>query len=272
MTTKIYRLYDYDPGVEQFFKPRTLVRALGRMSTKGGHVHAQDRLPAGHLFAGCTMQSVGLGYQLLKNGVVTGYVEAETDGSCLWRFYNATTKQSATLVYCLVPGDPTVEIVDYDAIIEVVTNTIEDNGNRYNVADFHNRSTINGRPWQEFEPLDHVNRIGWFYGINNVQEEDSYSGTMFLPKGGRNFDQAGSLREYITIAHEGLKEVLPQSTDMDGNTQAGTHVDYFFKEADLQDLYDEKFSVKLVYLDDMNPKNELPSLYVSIFDQLGGTK
>jgi len=147
-----FKKYHYDSAVLEAFNPRGLVIAKSRMSTKAGFIHAPERLPAGKLFAGRTMLPVANGFQLLDKSGPAAFIEDSSNDGSKYRFYNHPDKTKATVTLCLVTGDPTIELVEVNPCF-----TVEPKAN--GLVTIHNTSIINGKPWQEFDPVAYARSL-----------------------------------------------------------------------------------------------------------------
>jgi hypothetical protein len=249
---------EYSEDVIEAFDPTKLVIAATLLKTSGGNVVTPDSLPAGLLFDKTTVRAEGNGFILTRDKKDIAYIESSEGQGSKWRYYNNADKTKATMIYLLVTGDPEHDLCEVNLIIDVVKLP---NG----IVKLINNTIVNGQDWQAFQPNQTAQRIGFQYTLNNLQEADSYSGLMYLPAGGRNFNQAGSQRDYINLTTD---PNIPISTDKDGYSQSDTHADYCIKQADLDDANIESFGITMVWLQGGNPKNSSETMLIPIKDIL----
>jgi len=249
---------EYTDAVTEAFDPTKLVIAATLLKTNGGNVVTPDSLPAGLLFDKTTVRQEGTGYILTRDKKDIAYIESSEGQGSKWRYYNHSDKTKATMIYLLVTGDPEHDLCEVNLIIDV-----EKQGN--GIVTLVNNTVVNGNRWTAFKPNQTAQRIGFQYTLNNLQEVDSYSGLMYLPAGGRNFNQAGSQRDYINLTTD---PSIPISTDKDGHSQVVTHADYCIKQSDLDDANIESFGITMVWLQGGNPKNSSETMLIPIKDIL----
>jgi hypothetical protein len=256
---------EYTDAVTEAFDPTKLVIAATLLKTNGGNVVTPDSLPAGLLFDKTTVRQEGTGYILTRDKKDIAYIESSEGQGSKWRYYNHSDKTKATMIYLLVTGDPEHDLCEVNLIVDVVkgvnTVVILPDG----LIQFVNNTTINGRHWTDFQPNKTAQRVGFQYTLNNIQEPDSYSGLIYLPAGGRNFNQAGTQREYVNIT---TNPNTPISTDRESSTQFYTHADYCIKQSDLDDANIESFGITMVWLQGGNPKNASETMLIPIKDIL----
>ena len=249
---------EYNEDVIEAFDPTKLVIAATLLKTNGGNVVTPDSLPAGLLFDKTTVRQEGTGYILTRDKKDIAYIESSEGQGSKWRYYNNADKTKATMIYLLVTGDPEHDLCEVNLILDVVEL---ENG----IIHIANSTIVNDNDWTLFQPNQTAQRIGFQYTINNLQEADSYSGLMYLPAGGRNFNQAGTRRGYINLTTD---PNIPISTDKDGNSQIDTHADYCIKQSDLDDANIESFGITMVWLQGGNPKNSSKTMLIPIKDIL----
>ena len=250
---------EYNEDVISTFDPTKLVIAATLLKTNGGNVVTPDSLPAGLLFDKTTIRTATTnGFVLTRDKKDIAFIESSEGQGSKWRYYNNADKTKATMIYLLVTGDPEHDLCEVNLIIDVTKFL---NG----IVTLRNYTIVNGQDWMDFEPNQTAQRIGFQYTLNNLQEADSYSGLMYLPAGGRNFNQAGSQRAYINLTTD---PTVPISTDKEGASQADTHADYCIKQSDLDDANIESFGITMVWLQGGNPKNSSETMLIPIKDIL----
>lgn len=249
---------EYTDAVIEAFDPTKLVIAATLLKTNGGNVVTPDSLPAGLLFDKTIVRAEGNGFILTRDKKDIAYIESSEGQGSKWRYYNHPDKTKATMIYLLVTGDPEHDLCEVNLIIDVQKLP---NG----IVHIINNTIVNQEGWSNFQPNQTAQRIGFQYTLNNLQEADSYSGLMYLPAGGRNFNQAGSQRWYINLTTD---PNIPISTDKEGNSQIATHADYCIKQADLDDANIESFGITMVWLQGGNPKNSSETMLIPIKDIL----
>lgn len=249
---------EYNEDVIAAFDPTKLVIAATLLKTNGGPVVTPDSLPAGLLFDKVKMVAIVGGFILSRDKKDIAYIESSEGQGSKWRYYNNADKTKATMIYLLVTGDPEHDLCEVNLIIDVVKLQ---NG----IIHIANSTIVNDNDWTLFQPNQTAQRIGFQYTLNNLQEPDSYSGLMYLPAGGRNFNQAGTRRGYINLTTD---PSIPISTDKDGNSQIDTHADYCIKQSDLDDANIESFGITMVWLQGGNPKNSSETMLIPIKDIL----
>ena len=248
---------EFGEHVVATFDPTKLVIAATMLKTSGGFVPTQDSLPAGLLFDKVTASENNDGsWTLFRDKNPVALVEHSDNQGSKWRYYNNADKSKATITYLLVTGDPEHDLCEVNLIVDAVKLP---NG----IVQLVNNTVVNGQYWALFKPNKTAQRIGFHYTLNNLQDPDTYSGLTYLPQGGRNFNQAGSNRQYINLTTD---PSIPISTDKEGNSQIETHADYCIKQSDLDDAGVEQFGIKMVWLQGGNPKNESETMFINLKD------
>lgn len=245
----------YRPEVVDLFNPESLVIALSALNPNrlDKLIPAQERLPGGHLFSDCDIVEENGVFHILKGGIPVAMVEKATESqNGKWRYYNNVDKTKANVCYVLTTGDPNVEMVSLNLIVDVAFA----NG----ITTIENNSLINGKHWKEAQPNRTASAFGFWATVNNLQDPRSISGLIYLPAGDGNIIQTGTRRDYYNLTKN---PAIPISTDKIGISQADTHADYRISAADLADANVEYFGLTMVWFKG-SWKNQSQTMFIDI--------
>lgn len=242
-------------AVNETFAPASLCVVHKKIRTQAGWVEAPENLPAGELFSGMSvLETDGFNWWTLTGNGKTARIEKSIDGGCRYVYFNNVDRNAASMKCLLVTGDVARDAVEINVHADIVPRP---NG----IITIFNNAIVNGVHWESFQGNENLSNLGWQYGLSKVTDADSFSGLVYLPARGRNYNQHGSRRNYINITTD---ESIPLSTDLEGNSQMLTHADYCISNLDEKDPDVELFSIGAVWTVGGSPKNMATPLFIDV--------